>query len=218
MKTRLAGLLIGFLLLGAIWWGVQPDRFSGQEKPDPTTATVPAGNNPGATSSADNRGKTSARNPRQGTSTVDPEKAEQEISRLLEDNSISVLDASKGLMAIAANPKVDKAVRTDALQHGLNLVSDEDYADLVLPELEANLFESPEMQRLLLDDAYNREDTAKLPSALAVMKHAKGDMKKDAQELLAFMLNVEGENWGDDYDRWHTAVIRRMAEIAKEEE
>lgn len=218
MKTRLAGLLIGFLLVGVIWWGVQPDRFSGNSTPSGTgQGAVPAVKKPATSSQDSERGKTSSRDSRRPSSAVDPAKADEEISRLLGDDAISVLDASKGLLAIAADSRVEKAARADALQHGLNLVSDEDYADLVLPELEDNLFESPEMQRLLLDDAYNREDLAKLPAALAVMKHGQGEIKTDARELLAFLLNAESEDWGDNYDLWHKAVIRRMADIPQEE-
>lgn len=217
MKTRLAGLLIGLLLVGGIWWGAQPARFSGgNETPvvasGPKTATARSG------LPQRDRGVSSARNGHQRGSKIDPLIADQEISRLLADDEISVMDAAKGLLAMATDSRIAAELRADALQHGLNLVTDEDYADLVLADLESNYFETSGMQRLLLDDTYNRTDSAQLPAALALLKNSQGEIRSEAKELLMFLLGPDADSYGDDYQKWHSAVIRRMAQISQQDE
>lgn len=220
MKTKTTGLLIGILIIGAILLGVRLVRDSGKE-PVPADTDHPqltAGSKPTTSSKDRPKSNTSSRNADNTArpAPVDPGAADAEISRLLSDDKVPVLQAAKGLLAIAADSRVDAKVRTDALQHGLNLTSDEDYAELALPELEANHFESPEMQRVVLDDAYNRDDKAKLPSTLALMKHTTGDMQKEAIELIAFITS-EDESIGANYDKWSSIITEHLLKSEEEE-
>lgn len=220
MKTKTAGLLIGILIIGAILLGVRLVRDSEVDRvsSDGSKPEVSAQGRPTTSSQDRPKGSTSSRNADHTArpAPVEPAKADEEISRLLADDQVPVLQAAKGLLAIAADSRVDGKVRADALQHGLNLTSDEDFAELVLPELEANHFESPEMQRIALDDAYNRDDQAKLPSTLALMKNTTGDMQKEAIELLAFITS-EDEAIGANYDKWSTIVTEHLLKSTEEE-
>lgn len=220
MKTKPAGLLIGILIIGAILLGVRLVRNSGSEpsNPDQGNEQVSDAHKPATSSQNRPKGSTSSRTADSSSrpAAVEPELADAEISRLLSDDKVPVLQAAKGLLAIAADSRVAVKVRADALQHGLNLTSDEDYAELALPELEANHFESPEMQRIALDDAYNRDDIAKLPSTLALMKHTTGEMQKEAIELIAFITS-EDEAIGTNYDKWSSIITEHLLKNAEEE-
>ena len=220
MKTKTSGLFIGILIMGAILLGFQIVRNSGSSpsKPEQGNEQLRAVIKPAASSQDRTKGRTSSRNDqsRPRPATVDPELADAEISRLLSDEKVPVLQAAKGLLAIAADSRVDAKIRADALQHGLTLISDEDYAELALPELEANYFDSPEMQRIALDDGYNRDDLAKLPSTLALMKHTSGEIQQEAIELLAFITN-EDESIGANYDKWSSIVTEHLLQNTDEE-
>jgi hypothetical protein len=220
MKTKTTGLLIGILIIGAILLGVRLVRDSANDPASPDAGKPQASDVVKPTTSSQDRpkGSTSSRNTDNTArpAPVEPGLADAEISRLLSDDNVPVLQAAKGLLAIAADSRVDAKVRADALQHGLNLTSDEDYAELALPDLEANHFESQEMQRVVLDDAYNRDDTAKLPSALALMKHTTGDMQNEAIELIAFITS-EDESIGANYDKWSSIITEHLLKNAEEE-
>jgi hypothetical protein len=220
MKTKTAGLFIGILIIVAILLGFRlvRDLDSGQGKPEQGTEPVREAHKPVPSSQDRPKARTSSRSADRipSPTAVDPELADAEISRLLSDDKVPVLQAAKGLLAIAADSRVATKVRADALQHGLNLTNDEDYAELVMPELEANHFESPEMHRIALDDAYNRDDIAKLPSTLALMKHTTGEMQKEAIELIAFITS-EDEAIGLNYDKWSSIVTEHLLKNAEEE-
>jgi hypothetical protein len=141
---------------------------------------------------------------------VAADQAEQEISRLLADDKIPMRQASEKLLMIAADPSMAKEMRAEALGHALNLVSDEEFPEMVLPYLEENFFEDPEMQRVALDNAYNREDTAKLPAALELMRHSQGELRLEARDLLEFILDQDGEAIGDDLEAWSRAITEHL--------
>ncbi len=216
MKTRLAGFLIGLLLLIAVWLGI---RSTISEKPGQSTATE--NRNAKKQQVSKNTSQTrhfSVENQRvRPPKKVAPELADAEISRLLADDKVPVLEAAQGLIAIAADALVTATVRADALQHGLNLTSDEDYADLVLGNLDGNLFETPEMLRIALDDAFNRGNTAKISAAFAILKISQGELRDEARELLAFSTQSDAEEIGDDMVKWEAIVKSQLNKEATEQ-
>ena len=216
MKTRLAGFLIGLLIIIAIWLGI---RSTFSEKNNSPTGEVPSPINQqqvprnSTTTSHSSGGNQRIRAPKK----VAPEQADAEISRLLSDDQVPVLEAAQGLIAIAADALVSPAVRAEALQHGLNLTRDEDYSDLVLGNLDGNLFETPEMQRIALDDAYNRGNAAKISAVYSIMKNAKGELLDEARELLAFSTQSDAEEIGDDLVKWEAIVKAHLLKESAEE-
>lgn len=148
---------------------------------------------------------------------IDPDRAEEEISRLLADDTVSKMHAARELLSIAADARVHANVRLNALSHGLTLTSDEDFADVVLADVEQNKFESPEMHRLLLDDAYDREDSAKLTAALALVKNAQGDLRSEAIQLLAFVTRHDDEE-SQTYETWRAIVTEYLRKGESDQE
>ena len=217
MKTRLAGFLIGLLLLIAVWLGI---RSTFLHKPVETPISM------GSSSSNSNQSSKKATLPRHSVGSsqrvrapkkVAPEQADAEISRLLADDKVPVLEAAQGLIAIAADAMVLPAVRAEALQHGLNLTRDEDFIDLVVVNLDGNLFETPEMQRIALDDAYNRGNVAKISSVYSILKNAKGELRDEARELLAFSTQSDAEEIGDDMAKWEAIVKAQLLKESTDE-
>jgi len=120
-------------------------------------------------------------------------KVEQAMDRLLSDDQVSQRDATIGLVEIASNRKVGSEQRVDALQHALNLTPDRDHKELIRAWLENGSFESELLQRALLDDAFNRDEIVKLPTAYALLNSEHESIAKDAQDLLGFVLEVTPE-------------------------
>ena len=216
MKTRLAGFLIGLLLLIAIWLGIRSTFFA-KENPSTTDKVTTVNQQPAPKNASQTSHSSGERQRVRAPKKVAPEQADAEISRLLADDQVPVLEAAQGLIAIAADALVTPAVRADALQHGLNLTRDEDYSDLVLGNLDGNLFETPEMQRIALDDAYNRGNAAKISAVYSILKNAKGEMRDEARELLAFSTESDADEIGDDMAKWEAIVKAQLAKEPTEE-
>ncbi len=117
-------------------------------------------------------------------------KVEKAMDQLLADDHVSQRDATIGLVEIACNRKVAADQRVDALQHALNLTPDRDHKELIRAWLENGSFESELLQRTLLDDAFNRDEIVKLPTAYALLNSEHEAIAKDAAELLGFVLEV----------------------------
>lgn len=211
-------ILSGLVLAVGIWLiynKVSNDRETAEQAvPTPPTKVATSGLAT-STSGRDTVGSLSARD-RASEKYID--NPEAEIHRLLADDSISTTDASLGLLEVAANNRVGNTHRCEALQHALNLVPDENYAAMILKDPDGTYWDTPEMQSLLLLDAHNRQDIAKIPAALAVLKHADGEVRTEAKELLAFLLDLDETTMGDDYAQWHAAVTQRMNELAQSPE
>jgi hypothetical protein len=143
-------------------------------------------------------------------SALSPDKAREEVTRLIADDQVPMRDAAKGLLAIAGDPRISTEVRLEALQHGLTLVEDDAYAELVLPSIQAQRLELPEMHRVLLDSAYNSEPVAKIPAVFALYQITEGDIKNEARELLGFITESDAVEIGDDLQRWEKAVQKQL--------
>ncbi len=211
MNSRVVALFAGvFALIVAciIVWNSQ----NGLETATPKKSASETTSRQGSGGSGRNSEPTRAKRPSltNRSSGVAADQAEQEISRLLADDKIPMRQASEKLLMIAADPSMAKEMRAEALGHALNLVSDEEFPEMVLPYLEENFFEDPEMQRVALDNAYNREDTAKLPAALELMRHSQGELRLEARDLLEFILDQDGEAIGDDLEAWSRAITEHL--------
>lgn len=143
------------------------------------------------------------------TSPLSPDKAREEVTRLIADDHVPMRDAAKGLLAIAGDSRISTEVRLEALQHGLTLVEDDAYAEMVLPSIQANRFELPEMHRALLDSAYNSEPVAKIPAVFALYQITEGEIKNEARELLGFITESDPLEIGDDMQLWEKAVQKK---------
>lgn len=217
MNRRYIALFSGVMALSvALYLGIKSKPPT--ENPQQTTALTDDSQKENRPST---KGTSSQGKPRQTlknrSSGIAPEHAEAEISRLLQDEKIPIRQASQKLLAMAADPKIRKEMREESLTHALNLVSDEDYEELVMPYLRDNLFEEPTMQRVALDEAYNRDDFAKLPAALAIFSHSQDEVRLDAQELMAFMLNRDAEELGENLDAWQQAIDEHIEKLRSEQ-
>ena len=211
MNRRTLGVVVGVCALAVallIVWQSQ----SGRGNPATKKPAGEMSSRPGSAASNRNAEPIRARGASltNRSSGVPVDQAEKEISRLLEDDTISNRQASEKLLAIAADPLMAKEMRADALGHGLNLVIDEEFAELVLPYLEENFFEDAEMKRVALDNAYNREDMAKLPAALALFRHGEGELRREARDLMEFILDQDGDAFGDDLEAWKRAITEHL--------
>lgn len=138
-------------------------------------------------------------------------KVDAEMDRLLSDDRVSQRDATIGLVDIACNRKVASEKRVDALQHALNLTPDREHKELIRAWLENGSFESEQLQRVLLDDAFNRDEVVKLPTAYALMDSTHPDIAKDATELMGFVLEVTEEEKKRGNVPWKQRMDEYMA-------
>jgi hypothetical protein len=136
------------------------------------------------------------------TELIDSTSIDNEISKLLEDAKISEPEAAKKLIDIVKNDRVTIEQREEALQHALNLLPDSDFQSLIVENTKKNFFENPDLQRVLLDDAYNREDKEKISILLALQENGDNEIVVEARELLAFLLGVNAVETGEDIRKW----------------
>lgn len=110
-----------------------------------------------------------------------------QIERLLEDESISVDEAAKQLSEIAGRRDLPETERLEAMKHGLNL-NFKAFAEVVKdPELP-----SP-MAQLYVEELmnHNEERREQMEACLSLMNHRDEEIRKQAQDLLAFYLGEE---------------------------
>jgi hypothetical protein len=156
--------------------GAQDDRPSGAPV-DPVTRPVGASPSPVARPAGGSPGATSG----------DPTSVqwEERIQNILADQSVSVEQASRRLLAMAGDSAGPEAQRVDALLHGLNLISDSDYLREALP-----LFTRTDLPRamneIVLSDLYNRQTEISLPAATAIGAVPGHPLAENARELVDF--------------------------------
>lgn len=128
----------------------------------------------------------------------------QTIEKLLGDDSVSIDQAAQGLLAVAANPKAPLEVRSDALEHALDLTNDEYFSQVneLLASQEAAVPEA--LLQLVLDESYNREHSTQVDTALRIISgEYSEEIREEAIELLEF--HTEEEH-GNDVTAWQQAV------------
>ena len=156
------------------------------------------------------------RDPRSAREANDQEEAEMPkkygalFRQYLGDDSISIEDAATGLLDMAADPTAPMNVRTDALEHALNLTNDANFENVnailssqqsVIPEL---------LVQTVLNNSYNRRHITQVDTAFRILTgEYSEELVEEALELLEFHTD---ENHGNDIDAWAQAVERYRIE------
>ena len=139
-----------------------------------------------------------------------PKKYGALFRQYLGDDSISIEDAANGLLAMAADPTAPMNVRTDALEHALNLTSDANFEN-VNAILSSQQSAIPELLvQTVLNDSYNRRHITQVDTAFRILTgEYSEELVEEALELLEFHTD---ENHGNDIDAWEQAVERYRLE------
>ena len=125
--------------------------------------------------------------------TVDPANWEARIEELLANQDISTRDASRELLAMAADAKGTEQLRIDALQHGLNLLEDDNYLQDALA-LAATPDLPEEINDILFADLHNRDPEISVPVADKIAKTAGHPLAEEAKDFVDFFNEDEELN------------------------
>ena len=200
-----AALLIGF-------YSIKNTESESNSAEDPTTQQEVARS---ATIEArDNRSPSQSRDPREAGEQAEEEAMPKKYGALfrkyLGDDSISIADAADGLLEMAADPTAPMNVRTDALEHALNLTSDANFENVnaILTSQESAI---PELLvQTVLNDSYNRRHITQVDTSFRILiGEYSEELVEEAIELLEFHTD---ENHGNDLDAWAQAVERYRVE------
>jgi hypothetical protein len=126
-----------------------------------------------------------------GSTSGDPPSVqwEERIQNILADQSVSVEQASRRLLAMAGDSAGPETQRVDALLHGLNLISDSDYLQEALP-LFTRIDLPRGMNEIVLSDLYNRQPEISLPAAKAIGAVTGHPLAESARELVDFFVQA----------------------------
>lgn len=133
-----------------------------------------------------------------------PKKYGSLFRQYLGDDSISIEDAASGLLEMAGDPTAPMNVRTDALEHALNLTNDANFEN-VNATLSSQQSAIPELLvQTVLNDSYNRRHITQVDTAFRILTgEYSEELVEEALELLEFHTD---ENHGNDIDAWAQAV------------
>ena len=139
-----------------------------------------------------------------------PKKYGALFRQYLGDDSISIEDAATGLLDMAADPTAPMNVRTDALEHALNLTNDANFEN-VNAILSSQQSAIPELLvQTVLNDSYNRRHITQVDTAFRILTgEYSEELVEEALELLEFHTD---EKHGNDLDAWAQAVERYRVE------
>jgi len=157
------------------------------------------------------------RSPRQTESSSDasdqeemPKKYGALFRKYLGDDSISIADAADGLLKMAADPTAPINVRSDALEHALNLTDDTNFENVnTILSSQESVIPEPLVQTVL-NDSYNRRHITQVDTSLRILNgEYSEELVGEALELLEFHTD---EYHGDDLVAWTQAVERYRIE------
>jgi hypothetical protein len=137
--------------------------------------------------------------------------AVERIDALLRDESISHDDAARNLLAVVADDGVSDAVRLEAMQHAMNLLSDESFASV--ETLLKGKSTPVDVLDTVFHEIHNRPVDVQLPAAYLLLQRSGEEIAQQARELLSFHLE---QDLGEDPAAWADAV-RAATEKAKRE-
>jgi len=139
-----------------------------------------------------------------------PKKYGALFRQYLGDDSISIEDAASGLLEMASDPTAPMNVRTDALEHALNLTNDANFEN-VNAILSSQQSAIPELLvQTVLNDSYNRRHITQVDTAFRILTgEYSEELVEEALELLEFHTD---EKHGNDLDAWAQAVERYRVE------
>ena len=162
----------------------------------------------------DNRSPSQSGDPRETEDQTEDEEMPKKYGVLfrkyLGDDSISIPDAANGLLEMAGDPTAPMNVRTDALEHALNLTSDANFENVnaILTSQQNAIPES--LVQTVLNDSYNRRHITQVDTAFRILNgEYSEEIVEEALELLEFHTD---ENHGNDIDAWAQAVERYRIE------
>ena len=116
-----------------------------------------------------------------------------------------VADMAKKLLELF--PKFPEAGQIEAAQHISNLLDDDDYALMGQYLTNANMPAS--VLTVLMNDAYNRPDSLKLPLFLEVARNPNHPNASEAKDDLEFYLD---EDYGTDWKLWEQKLQEWLKE------
>jgi hypothetical protein len=153
----------------------------GSERPSPDSGTDTASPKKGPSP-----GK-ATRKPNPSVLADSDQESFPQIERLLGDESISVDETARQLSEIVGRKGLPEAERLEAMKHGLNLnfkALAEVVKDPDLPSPMAQLYVEELMN-------HNQERRGQMEACLSLMNHRDEEIRKQAQDLLAFYLGEE---------------------------
>ena len=214
MKSK--PLIIAIIVLvAALLIGFYSIKNTDSENNSTETATTQQDAARSATiESRDNRSPSQSGDPREADEQAEEEAMPKKYGALfrkyLGDDSISIADAADGLLEMAADPTAPMNVRTDALEHALNLTSDANFENVnaILTSQESAI---PELLvQTVLNDSYNRRHITQVDTSFRILTgEYSEELVEEAIELLEFHTD---ENHGNDIDAWAQAVERYRVE------
>ena len=214
MKSK--PLIIAIIVLvAALLIGFYSIKNTDSENNSTETATTQQDAARSATiESRDNRSPSQSGDPREADEQAEEEAMPKKYGALfrkyLGDDSISIADAADGLLEMAADPTAPMNVRTDALEHALNLTSDANFENVnaILTSQESAI---PELLvQTVLNDSYNRRHITQVDTSFRILiGEYSEELVEEAIELLEFHTD---ENHGNDLDAWAQAVERYRVE------
>lgn len=117
--------------------------------------------------------------------TVDPAHWEARIEELIANPDITTSDAIRELLAMAGDPRGAEALRIDAVEHGLNLLEDEDYfRDAIALAINPSLPEA--INDILFADLHNRDQSISVAVAGRIAKTPGHPLAEEAKDFVDF--------------------------------
>ena len=195
-------LLLGFIcLLGlaALLWGLRQGARDG-----PAAGDSHAGSAASSADSATQDGSARSREPRTRRSGGAPAISSSEaVAALVGDASLSDAEAAAGLQRIVEDAARPMTERLEALDHVLNLASNDQPA--MLHELAARRVQPDEVRLRLLAEALNRPVRLQGEILVELLENAAGEVRR---EVLLQLKGLCDEDLGEDPAAWRAAVAK----------
>ena len=134
---------------------------------------------------------------------------ELKIDEVLRSNAD---EAQTAQILINMLPTLPPEGQEEAAQHISNLILDKDYSKVLPLVKNANLPE--EVLDVFVTDLMNRDDSTKLPALLEIAKIPNHPHHEEALTDLQIFLD---EDYGNDWNRWNTAMQTYLKKQAEEE-
>jgi len=156
-----------------------------------------------------------------------PQRWADQINTLLGDDAITVPQAAAGMLKIVGNQSAPLPARQEALDHALNLTSDNSHVALQALIKSGNGKLPRALAQTILDDSYNRPGEIQVNTALKVLQAGyenideEENINEEAIELLHFHLEPERDP-GKDIQAWEKEIDvyiqKQYADEVEEEE
>jgi len=205
MKSKPLAIIIAALLAALIiaFYGTKENTV--EETPAAETATLEDQSRSARTGPKESRSSRTGRKPEFEPLEM-PRQYSQRFRELLGDDSVTNEEAAVGLVDLAADPEAPIDVRSEALEHALNLTSDKnfDQVSAILSSQEAIIPET--LLQTVLNDSYNRKHITQVDTSMRILRgEYSEEITEEAIELLEFHTD---EQHGSDVEAWQQAVDR----------